>query len=106
MSEKLENKHGGSVNVQPLVICDFEQTCFACPSQWEGTLEDGRMIYIRFRWGYLSVSISDNPTDDVMDAVGDKEIYGEQLSDGLDGVLGEAELIEKTKHILTYPQSI
>ncbi len=92
-----------SLNEQPLVICDFEQTCYACPSQWEGTLEDGRMIYIRFRWGYLSIKESDNKTDDVMDAVGGREIYGEQLSDRLDGVLGNEELIEKTKHILTYP---
>jgi hypothetical protein len=28
-------------------------TCPACPSSWEGTLLDGRAIYIRYRWGFL-----------------------------------------------------
>ena len=47
----------------------IEQTCTACPSQWEGKLAGGRMFYVRYRWGILAVNISAKPTDDVMDAV-------------------------------------
>lgn len=38
-----------------IIIEHLTQTCGACPSQWEGELEDGRMLYIRYRWGYLSI---------------------------------------------------
>jgi len=67
------------------------KTCGACPSQWEGHLEDGRMFYARYRWGALGISLSEYPTDDVFIAM-DNNIYNEQLSDGLDGVLDEDEL--------------
>lgn len=42
-----------------LHIASLKRTCIACPSQWEGVLEDGRPIYIRFRWGELSVRLGE-----------------------------------------------
>jgi hypothetical protein len=38
-------------------VISLEQTCTACPSQWEGGLEGGGYVYIRYRWGALSVGI-------------------------------------------------
>jgi hypothetical protein len=38
-------------------IATIKQTCYACPSQWEGKTEDGKDIYIRFRWGTLRLDI-------------------------------------------------
>jgi len=40
-------------------VIEIERTCFACPSQWEGKLDDGREIYIRYRNGNFSVLIDD-----------------------------------------------
>jgi hypothetical protein len=37
----------------------MEQTCGACPSQWEGELDDGTFIYVRYRWGNFSVGIAE-----------------------------------------------
>lgn len=37
----------------------------ACPTQWEGQLEDGRNVYIRFRFGRLTVHISPLDSTDV-----------------------------------------
>jgi len=68
------------------------RTCSACPSQWEGTLSDGRMIYIRYRWGFLTVSVSDGPTNSIDDAVKGYKIYSEQIGDPLDGILGYGKL--------------
>lgn len=42
-----------------LVIKYLEQTCSACPSQWEGTFTDGSEAYIRYRHGWLSVDKDD-----------------------------------------------
>lgn len=86
-----------------LQIKDLKRTCYACPSQWEGTLEDGHMIYIRYRHGRFSVSKSPTPTDDVMDAVGGIELYSNSFDEPWGGymddidmflVLDNAELIE------------
>lgn len=33
-------------------IVSLTRTCTACPSQWEGRLEDGRHAYIRLRHGH------------------------------------------------------
>jgi len=70
------------------------QTCGACPSQWEGTLEDGRMFYARYRWGGLSVRISEKSTNDSMEAVRGKEVLYENIGDGYDGVLDQSVLVE------------
>lgn len=56
------------------------QTCEFCPSQWEGYTEKNESVYIRYRWGYLSVKIDD------------KEIFGKNIDDGFDGVLSFEEL--------------
>ena len=58
------------------------QTCHSCPSQWEGEIEDGRNIYIRYRWGYLSIYLSYNPGEP---ALAGELIYDRQLGDGLHG---------------------
>jgi hypothetical protein len=33
------------------------QTCGACPSQWEGVTENLNPVYIRYRWGNLTMQI-------------------------------------------------
>ena len=62
-------------------IKELKQTCFACPSQWEGKLSDGRMIHIRYRWGHLSIRISEKPTDDIMEAVDGKLLLEKDVSE-------------------------
>ncbi len=82
-----------------LDFVELTNTCFACPSQWEGTLGDGRTVYIRFRWGYLSVSVSPPPVGDytpsMSDAVSGEEIFGKRVSDGLDGMIDILEVAKE-----------
>lgn len=56
------------------------QTCAACPSQWEGKLESGEDIYIRYRWGVLRIDING------------QTVHKEFLGDDLDGYLSTEEL--------------
>jgi hypothetical protein len=45
---------------QPKVeVYDLRRTCVACPSQWEGRIGDHGSIYIRYRWGNLTVRTSE-----------------------------------------------
>ena len=66
----------------------LRQTCEACPSQWEGYTDKHESVYIRYRWGYLSVEIDD------------KEIFGKNISNGLDGILSFEELKKELEGIL------
>lgn len=65
----------------------IKRTSDSCPSQWEVKLMDGRMVYVRYRWGVLSIKVSPKKTDDIMDAVNGREILGGQLGAGFNGFL-------------------
>ena len=76
-------------------IHNLIQTCELCPSQWEGNLEDGRMVYVRYRWGRLSVMASHEPSDDVDDALEGEEIFRKCLDEeAWDGVLDQDKMLE------------
>jgi len=77
-------------------------TCSACPSQWEGTLDDGRNFYIRYRWGYLSLRLSDEVGGD---AVSGTEVFGKTLdSSGWDGCLSESQMKMYTGHVIDWSE--
>lgn len=44
-------------------IIYLEQTSRFCPTQYEGKMEDGRVIYIRYLWGKLSYGVRKNLND-------------------------------------------
>ena len=67
-----------------VILKEIIMTCAACPSQWEGVTISGQPVYIRYRFGYLSVKIGSIGSD-VMSAVTGDEIYGQQIGDEYDG---------------------
>lgn len=69
-------------------IGSFRRTCSACPSQWDAKTADGREVYIRYRWGYLSVRVAGEGRD----AVSGKEVLGRQVGDAMDGMMDDNEL--------------
>lgn len=74
-------------------IKSIKQTCFACPSQFEGYTDDNRYVYVRYRWGHLSIDINDI------------EVLSESFGDSMDGVLSYEELKEKTKENFEWPEN-
>lgn len=72
---------GDKKSADPTKVVELRQTCFGCPSQWEGSTEDGRYVYIRYRWGNLSCE------------VGNLEVYSEQIGDNMDGIIEESQMI-------------
>lgn len=62
-------------------IKDLVQTCGACPSQWSAKTEEGNDVYIRYRWGCLTMDI-------------DGELIQEiDHGDGMDGFMTEREML-------------
>ena len=97
-----ENKNPFAAKSPALRVTNIVQTCGACPSQWEGKVEDGRMIYIRYRHGYLSIEASIHPSNDVDDAIGEDCILGLQHGDNYDGVMDFEDLVSLSKEVLDF----
>lgn len=74
-------------------VTKLEMTCGACPSQWQGDTDDGRPIYVRYRWGHLRVEMDD--TDEV--------VFEWSSGDNLDGVMDLDQLKELTAGVIEWP---
>ena len=49
-------------------VNEIRRTCYACPSQWEACLDNGKIVYIRYRHDCLSIEISTNIAKNFEDA--------------------------------------
>ena len=84
-------KTKGGIDMSKSKVVKIYKTCSAFPAQWEGRFEDGGELFIRYRWGYLSVDKDD------------EEIFGKQIGNSLHGMLS----YERLKSIVTninFPQ--
>lgn len=69
-------------------IMKIVRTCCACPSQWDAETDDGRHVYMRFRWGSFGHGIG--ATRD--EAVDDCD-YTDGLADEYDGFLADDKML-------------
>jgi len=69
-------------------IKKLEQTCYGCPSQWEGEDNERNYIYIRYRWGTLRVDYKEHFNT----------IFTINLDkNGWDGIIEEEEMLKILK---------
>lgn len=71
-------------------VIDLKQTCYACPSQWEGTTSNNEDLYIRYRHGFFRVDING------------ETVFSKELSNQDDGVLDTEEMKELTTNLLVF----
>jgi hypothetical protein len=71
-------------------------TCGACPSQWDAWTDDGKYVYIRYRWGHLSISYE----------VLGEPILEKNIGDEYGGVMSFEELVEHTKGVIEWDASL
>lgn len=86
--------------METIIITELERDCIACPTAWIGKTADGRELYIRFRWGDLTVK--DRETRNI--------IYKNEYSGEFDGHMTVYELIdilssEEFEFRVEYPSS-
>ena len=79
-----------------MTVKNLVQTCGGCPSQWEFVTDGDRNVYVRYRWGYLSVRVSYEAGGDAVRGV---EILGREIGDSLAGILDWEEVLELIKDI-------
>jgi hypothetical protein len=82
-----------------IVVTSVEQTCGACPSQWEGVADDGRVVYARYRGGRLRVSLGAT----LEAALDSQPIIDRMLGDSLDGWMDYATLRHETQERMQWP---
>lgn len=78
---------------QKAILIEMSNTCYACPSQWEGKLNDGRLVYVRYRYGGLSIRVANIASDDIADAVRGNELFYEEIGADLDGTLHAKDML-------------
>jgi hypothetical protein len=84
----------------------LKKTSIACPSQWEGGLEDGRAIYIRYRHGHLSVGVGDDIDEAVRNGKSDQTFFADDMNDALDGFMDFEELTAHLHGLLEFPANL
>lgn len=87
-------------------VASLKKTCIACPSQWEGRLEDGRAIYARYRGGALSVGVGDDLDQAVRSSWTERALYADYVGDGLDGFMDIDELKRHLHGLLEFPAGL
>jgi hypothetical protein len=84
----LRERGGGRLMVAPEQpdglpkVVDLKRTTWACPTQWEGRLEDGRSLYARCRHGELSVGLGDGIDAAVANGMSKDAFYSDHVEDG------------------------
>jgi hypothetical protein len=63
-----------------MLITKLEMTCSGCPTQYEGLNSDNQCVYIRYRWGILTLGVG----DDLSEAV-NNTIFHKDFNDEWDG---------------------
>lgn len=108
----IRESHGnGILEIVPVpddglpTVASLEQTCSACPSQWEGQLDDGRWMYARYRGGYLSIRLGDS-LDEAISARGPDALFESQCGDCLDGFMETDELRRHLVGLLHFPEDL
>jgi hypothetical protein len=90
----------------PVRVVALEQTCMACPSQWEGRTDDDRPVYVRYRHGILRVSLGPvgGEIDDAVEASQDgRSLVIARLGGQYDGEMDLDELRRHTAGVLAWP---
>lgn len=82
-------------------IKTLEQTCPACPSQWEGYTTDNTPFYIRYELGWLIVSLG-KQGEGIESAVTGQELLCVQITEDADGIMSTEEMLVSIQDVLNY----
>jgi hypothetical protein len=86
-------------------IYKYTKTCNACPAQWECWTDDNKYVYIRYRLGFLRVSIHKNE-EEYWDQTKDVVLFCEKVGRDYDGFMTDEEMKEFLKGLLNFNDAL
>jgi hypothetical protein len=84
-----------------VLVTSLVRTGDRSPSKWEGETYDGRRLYVRYKWGLLSIGIGNSIADAVEHSA---NFFEKQLGDKLDGSLEFEQLRAVTNGLIQWPE--
>jgi len=84
----------------------MRMTCGAIPSQWEGTLDDGRRFHAHYRSGVLSVGLGADVNGAIDNGQSDDALFCHEVGDFLDGCMSYDELRAHLAGLLAFPDDL
>lgn len=82
-------------------VTELTQTCESCPAQWQGRTDDGKFVYIRYRWGKLECGVADTLHDAVLGRT-----HIASLGDEYDGYIDEAQMTAALSGVLHFDMEV
>jgi hypothetical protein len=76
-------------------VIKLTRTSDACPTQWDAVTDDGSVLYLRYRWGWLTVE-KKQPGGRFA------QVFSKSYGGGLDGSMTFEQLQELTKDLITF----
>ena len=74
--------------------------------QWEGELDDGRSLYVRYRHGLLRVGAGEGLSEAIKNSAPETALHCERLGDRFDGVMNYEELRERLRGVLEFADGL
>lgn len=96
----------------PIRVMSAHRSCIACPAQWDGRTDDGRLVYARYRGshGYVSVAPAGDESEfAALPPTGSVVVEFERINEdpqraGWDGWMEESVLVAITAPFVTWPE--
>ena len=87
-------------------IVALTQTCLLMPSQWEGELDDGRSLYVRYRHGLLRVGVGEGAKDASRNSAAESALCCKQIEDADEDMMSFKELRGHLRGVLEFPDEL
>jgi hypothetical protein len=87
-------------------IVALTQTCLVMPSQWEGELDDGRSLYIRYRHGRLRVGVGEGAKDAWRNSGAESALCCKQIENADEDMMSFKELRGHLRGVLEFPDEL
>ena len=72
-------------------VVELRHTCYAMPAQWEGRCNDGKWVYVRYRFGWLSIVVGEG--EEALREIG-REVFAKHCGGSMDGDMTFEELCQ------------
>ena len=87
-----------------IIVIAVTQTWCACPNTYTGKTDDGSTVYVRYRWGHLSVRVQPAGVDDGLDGAEGESILEVDFGGQYDGMLDYSDLRALTHGLIQWPE--